>query len=207
MSAHEEALKKVLTKLLGNYVPNQADMDNLSSYLYKVVVSVFKDADMKKEYKSIKGITQLDEDGFKKAIKDISLFTSQRVLIETLNKSYRDLKNIVPTVTVEDAASNPQMLKPVKVPTNNSVAEAEFKIDIKSVPKVPKQKKSETVVQEKKMASEFEPDVKINLDEVNKNTNKPNNTSGDDGDLTLGAGILGGEGFSSVPNVDISLDY
>ena len=204
MSQYEEAFRKVLEKLLGNYVPNKADMDNLSSYLYKVFVSVFKDADMKKEYKSIKSITQLDEDGFKKAVRDISLFTSQRVMIEALNLSYKQLKNIVPAVTVNDTVPNVISNPSKKVNVNNTVAEAEFSIDVKSVPKVKAQEKVKST--EKKVASEFDPNLEMNLEEINKNKPKGNGSSDGEGDFTLGAGILS-EGFSSVPNIDISLDY
>ena len=87
--------------------------------------------------------------------------------------------------------------------------EAEFSIDVKSVPKVRAQKREPTKkseVIEKKVASEFDPNVEMNFEEINKNKPKNTNSDDSDGDFTLGAGILS-EGFSSVPNIDISLDY
>ena len=210
---YKEELRKELDRLLGNYVPNKADMDNLSSYLYKLVVSVFKDADMKKEYKSIKGITQLDEDGFKKAVRDISLFTSQKVMVGTLNKTYRDLKNIIPMTTItDDIAQKDIAKKSIPVNNSNSVAEAGFSIDLKKVPKIKQPKKPKVEKKEEVLSSEFESNVELDLDEINKNTLKlsqvtsSSSDSDDDGDLTLGAGFLG-EGYNSVPDIDISLDY
>jgi hypothetical protein len=204
----KDELKKELERLFGSYVPNKVDMDNLTSYLYKMFVSIFKDADMKKEYKGIKGITQLDEDGFKKAIKDIALFTSQKVLVETMNRSYRELKNVVPLVDVSSVKTSNNKKSIISAQKNNFVAEAEFDIDIKNIPKVKKQK---VKVEEKdSIPSEFESVINVELlDEINKNTQKMgvvSNSDDDEGNLTLGTGFLS-EGYSSVPDVDISLDY
>lgn len=211
---YREEFRKEVEKVLGGYVPNKVDMDNLVNFMYKIFVSVFKDADMKKEYKNIKGITQLDVDGFKKAVRDISLFTSQMVMIETLNKSYKELKNIVPSVSVDMIAQNmsgvPIQQKRSSQEGNSVVAEAEFDIDIKSIPKVNISKN--TTQREKKediIPSEFEYGISMDsLDKINKDTQKinvSNNTiSGDD--FTLGAGFLA-EGYNSVPNISIDLDY
>ena len=214
LEMYREEFRKEVEKVLGGYVPNKVDMDNLVNFMYKIFVSVFKDADMKKEYKNIKGITQLDVDGFKKAVRDISLFTSQMVMIETLNKSYKELKNIVPSVSVDMIAQNmsgvPVQQKKPSQEGNSVVAEAEFDIDIKSIPKVNISKS--TIQREKKediIPSEFEYGISMDsLDKINKDTQKinvSNNTiSGDD--FTLGAGFLA-EGYNSVPNISIDLDY
>lgn len=213
----EEKLGKALNKILGDYVPNKVDMDNLTNYLYKLIVFLSKDVDMSEEYKNIKSFNQLDEDGFKKAIKDIALFTSQRVMLETLNKTYKEMRNTVPVVKIDrskgflEYGETPNKKETIK---SSMVAEPEFQIDLSAVPKVKKIEKTKEEVQVrviKTVAPEFDSSGLIDLDKVNKNPSSTgisnDNEDDNDTDLTLGAGLVGGAKFNSVPDIDVSLDY
>jgi hypothetical protein len=136
----KKELKNELNSVLGDYIPNKIDLENLTTYLYKVMLKTINGVDIEKEISKVGDITENDVNGFNRALHTIALSASQRVVFQTLKETYGSIKNkielvkaqqnentFVPTPLVSSNVVNPHRMSPI---------EGEFDIDLSSVGKV-----------------------------------------------------------------------
>lgn len=215
MSDRREVMRECLSRILGQYIQNPVDLDNLTTYLYKMSVIIFKDTDMKEEIKNINGMSAIDEEGFKRALRNISVFTSNKIMLEVLSQTFTQIKNTIPMTTVQEVQNLSAQVR--RAPQSRASSEAEFDIDIASIPKVDtaplfeqqRQMASQQrrVQQPQSISSEFEIGD-LDLDAINKTI--PGG-QGSPIDVPMGfvtdASSMTDSSYSEVPNVKISLDY
>lgn len=213
MSDRRDVMKECLNRLLGQYIQNPVDLENITNYLYKMSVIIFKDTDMKEEVKNINSMTAMDEEGFKRALRNISVFTSNKIMLEVLSQTFMQVKNTIPMTTVQEVQS---VSNHRRATTQSASSEVEFDIDISSIPKVDtaplfeqqRQNASQRRVQSPRISSEFEIGD-IDLDAINKSI--PGGQNVVPIDVPMGfvtdASSMTDSSYSDVPDVKISLDY
>lgn len=96
----KQKLKRELNVLIGKYIPNKIDLENFTNYIYKLTVITLKDEDIKKEYEKINGISEIDKQGFMRAIHTMALSSASNVMYQTLRETFNTLKNQVDLIQV-----------------------------------------------------------------------------------------------------------
>lgn len=143
----KQELKEELNSVLGNYIPNKIDLENLTTYLYKTMLNTMKDANVEEELKRVGSVTDNDRAGFNRALHTIALSASQNIIFQTLKETYGSLKHKVDLVTVNSQHSNGGMYVPspnIPRPDNRMTSvEGEFDIDLSAVGKVDSESKEE----------------------------------------------------------------
>lgn len=94
----KQILKEELNSVLGAYIPNKIDLENLTTYLYKVITKTFQDSDMHEELKKSGNLTEMDKQGFLRAVHTIALSASSNVMYQTLKETFKSVKNQVDMV-------------------------------------------------------------------------------------------------------------
>lgn len=143
---NKQVLKEELNSLIGKYIPNKIDLENLTNYLYKLVVVTFKDTDMREEFKKINGISEIDRQGFLRSLHTVALSASSNVMYKSLIDTFNTIKNQVDLVqaipqpqvrSAEQYAPRPQIQRNSGLYPMRSVDpnEGSFDIDLSDVGK------------------------------------------------------------------------
>ena len=82
----KQELKEELNSVLGNYIPNKIDLENLTTYLYKTMLNTMKDVNVEEELKRVGSVTDNDRTGFNRALHTIALSASQNIIFQTLKE-------------------------------------------------------------------------------------------------------------------------
>ena len=91
-----ETFKESIRNVVGDYITNEVDLNNLVNYLYKVSIIAFKDCNMQEEYQNLSGINSMDVEGFKKSLHTISVNASRDLMFSVMKSSFLSLKNQIP---------------------------------------------------------------------------------------------------------------
>ena len=125
----KEELKENLNRLFGVYLPNKVDLENLTNYLYKVMVYSLKNTNIKEEAKKITGITELDKQGFEKALHSIAIYSARDVMFKTLKSTFNQLKNQVDLVSTSSEPNFHYSDRMVSYGNRRNSSEADFTLD------------------------------------------------------------------------------
>ena len=96
MQSSKDVLKEAIRDVVGDYITNEVDLNNLVNYIYKISVIAFKDTDMQEEYQNLAGINSIDVEGFKKSLHTISVNASRDLMFSVMKSTFQTLKNQVP---------------------------------------------------------------------------------------------------------------
>lgn len=220
MNTEEKLFRDRLEKSLGKYCPNITALNQISTYLFREVVDVIRQSGNVNE---ILQSTEINSDmenlSFIRAIKDLSTFSSQVIINEAFKKAFQDVRNTIPLTERSEVIEKSKVIEKsrrVSTPVTQSTLsrnEAEFDIDISSIPKVNPQLIQQVVkTQVQKDASNvFEGDFEIDLDDVNQRTVKSvvsnKGEESEDKDFTTDGSTFSEEVYSDSFTVDMSLDY
>lgn len=218
MTTEEKLFRDTLEKSLGKYCPNITALNQISTYLFREAVGVIKSSkDIKKVLSETESNSDIETLSFMRAIKDLSTFSSQVIIDEAFKKAFQEVKNTIPLVERKEVIEKSSVIRhtsptiSVKRSSLNK-NEAEFDIDISSIPKVniqmPKVTKSRTTDMDSNV---FTGDFDIDFDDINQRTVR--HTVSDDNDIEIDKdfttdGSAFSEGvYSDSFEVDTSLDY
>lgn len=233
-----EGFKKELENVVGEYFPSDKCLDLISSYIYAIVLNQlhkeFPDnMDILKEVESSIDVSPMMDMSFKKALKDVILFTSQNLLVETLRETFSSIRNVVPmnkNIEEPNYTKNPI---PRRRPDYSPNAADFDMIDLDSIPRVDisalgiKVPDTSESVHGGKVAqtdsNEFEGDFEMDFDKINRESSfsskgksrgseksdKASDEGPDDlGQFTTDGSAFTGETYKAAPKISTDdLDY
>jgi hypothetical protein len=180
MTLREEVFKNNLGKIIRSYCPNEACLDIISSHLYRLALEALGDVNIGEEKADLgdwSPMTQAAmEMSFKKALKDVVLFSSQDILQGVIKESFLSVRNLIPLANRDSAPSKVRS----KESTVYSSNEASFDMmDLDEIPKVDpsiiaKAVQTQVSMEGKKRrvprndSNEFEGDFEMDYEDINK---------------------------------------
>lgn len=191
MNDIEKRFRDRVGESLEQFCPNDSVLNNLSTYLIREVIDTLNESGI-----VIEGFEKnhdVDRLAFLHAVKDLSLFSAQTVMIQVLRRSFTELRNIVPIETrntvLEKSNTSTQSRASSTNSSGNTVTkksqlqdtspnEMSFNIDLSNIPKFHKKNgvmKQEQSSEERVRESDtdknvFKGNVEFDIDEINQRT-------------------------------------
>lgn len=213
MTNEQNEFREVMESVIGRYIPTKLDLYRISDYIFQMALDVLKDSDVSSIKESTPDFDEIERRDFYRAFRDMAIFMSQRILAQTISDVHKKVKNMIPICEVPSAGGNNTSF--IRSTQNNySTNEAEFDIDLSTVPKVDLRVVKTAVEndirlekeKQKQLSSDFEADIDISS-LVKSQQEKPlaskyANPLGSSDTSELSDGL-----YERVPEVDKDLDY
>ena len=229
-----EVFTERFKEMMKGHYPSEEIVNNLSVVLYKLVIDVLRECDdVDKEISNTECLHSMDGMIFDRCLKDISLFVSKNVLLETLNETYSRMRNIVPLnfngeMTCKDTDNYGKINRDmygygnscnenkgfVKKRLGYDSNSADFDMmDLDSIPKVDTSALREEIEASKEEAvrkrtakskNRSQMGIQKSREDYKEETSKGNE---DEDDFVTDASVFTSGSYSSVPKVSIDLDY
>lgn len=221
-----EEYKNRFKKAIDPMCPSEKTSELIMSYLYSMVVTSLARANpddkvLQDERASCMELSPMMDMSFEKAFRDMLVFSSHNILMDSINSAFKAVKNIAeinyrkPGMDVVSVgkSSSPQVFS-----TDDNVAEFDI-IDLDSIPKVDPLilKQAVQVAQAQKItkppqleSNEFEGDFDMDFDRINSEVpiiTQGRKESDEETPDQLDAGAFTSEVYKGVPKVSISTDY
>lgn len=212
MTKEQKEFRDVMESILGRYTQNKLDLYRISDYIFRVAVDVLNGSDISAIKSTIPEVTEVEKTDFYRALRETSVFTSQKLLFKILGDTQKRLKEVIPMVEVSQS-SQTGLTGGYLYPTPQS-NEAEFDIDISSIPKVDTKALKSAVdkdmrierERQKSLSSDFEME---NMDFSAMNQGKPKSVkyAEDTYDGEPDVSMMTEGSYDSVPSIERDLDY
>lgn len=204
MTNEQKEFREVMDIILGKYTANTIDLYRLSDYIFQAAIDVLKDSDVSKIRDETPKLTDTDKYEFYRALRETSLFTSQRVLLRIISDSSKKLKETIPMCERSLSSGGTSQ----SINSNNfSTNEAEFEIDTSSIPRVDintiKSAVDKSIAherEEKSMSSDFEADIDFSKVQKNKESKFASFANSDISELAE-------DTYDRIPTIDRGMDY
>lgn len=212
MTNEQNEFRGVMESVIGRYVPTKFDLYRISDFFFQIALDVLKDSDVSKVKEVTPDFDEAEKKDFYRAFRDMSVFMSQKVLIQTLNDAHKKIKSIIPVCEVSSSGGNSSFIRGSQnVYTTN---EAEFDIDTSNIPKVNIRMIKSAVEadikaereKQRQISSDFEAEIdlsQVNRPQGNDLSSKyasPEGLLSDTSELSDGV-------YERAPEVDKDLDY
>ena len=218
MTTEEKLFRDRLEKSLGRFCPNITALNQISTYLFREVVKIIKNSENPGEIlQNTETNSDIEALSFMRAIKDLSVFSSQVIIDEAFKKAFQDVKNTIPLVERESVIERNREVTKINHRNNHTSSslsknEAEFDIDLSSIPKVNTYIKQEVQPKSDVDSNVFKGDFDFDLDDINQRTVKhvvsnEKENDGEDKDFTTDGSAFSEDIYSDSFSVDVSLDY
>lgn len=208
MTDKQVEFRDTMESILSKYVPNTIALYRISDYIFQVALDILQDSDVKSIREQTPEITEVEKGDFYRALRDSSIFTSQKIMLKALSDAHKKVKDMVEMVQSAPIQVSKENMSSVTYFASN---EAEFDIDLSSIPKVDTSSLKSEVEQrvkadkeqraQRSLSSDFDFD---NMDLSTVNQGKPKTTKYSE---ELRVSALTADVYEEVPKVEVDLDY